>query len=30
MEGKEQMVAWLNKQYEERFDEWESHYKGGI
>lgn len=24
MEGKEQMVAWLNEQYQTRFDEWET------
>ena len=24
MEGKEQMVAWLNEQYQTRFDEWEA------
>ncbi len=23
MDGKEQLIAWLNEQYEERFDEWE-------
>ncbi len=24
MEGKEKMIAWLNEQYEARFDEWEA------
>lgn len=24
MEGKEQMIAWLNEQYETRYDEWEA------
>lgn len=24
MEGKEQMVAWLNEQYETRYEEWET------
>ena len=24
MEGKEQMIDWLNKQYEDRYEEWEA------